>query len=159
MIITQQGQSALVTEPRQLATPGTAMGLAFGSTVLTAQGERAVETLAPGDRIITRDGIRRLTAAITDELTGTVVRVSASALGHDRPDADVMLAPGQLLLLRDWRAQALYGTSTALVPVSRLVDGEYISTEDTATIQVITLCFDSPCVIYVHGLEIACPAG
>lgn len=159
MIITQQGQSALVVEPRQIATPTAAMGLAFGSTVLTAQGERSVETLAPGDRIVTRDGIRRLTAAITDELTGTVVRVSASALGHDRPDADVRLAPGQLLLLRDWRAQALYGTPTALVPVSRLVDGEYISTEETGTIQVITLCFDSPCVIYVHGLEIACPAG
>ena len=54
---------------------------------------------------------------------------------------------------------ALYGTPTALVPVSRLVDGEYIRTEDAATIQVVTLCFDSPCVIYVHGLEIACPAG
>lgn len=159
MIITQQGQSAHVVAPRQIATPTTAMGLAFGSTVLTAQGERAVETLAPGDRIITRDGIRRLSAAITDELTGTVIRVAASALGHDRPDADVRLAPGQLLLLRDWRAQALYGTPTALVPVSRLVDGEYISTEDAATIQVVTLCFDSPCVIYVHGLEIACPAG
>lgn len=159
MIITQQGQAASVAEPRQIATPTTAMGLAFGSTVLTAQGERAVETLAPGDRIITRDGIRRLTAAITDELTGTVVRISASALGHDRPETDVQLAPGQLLLLRDWRAKALYGTPTALVPVSRLVDGEYIRTEEAETIQVVTLCFDAPCVIYVQGLEIACPAG
>ena len=159
MIITHQGQSASVAEPRQIATPTTSMGLAFGSTVLTAQGERAVETLAPGDRIITRDGIRRLTAAITDELAGTVIRVSASALGHDRPDADVRLAPGQLILLRDWRAQALYGTATALVPVSRLVDGEYISIDDAATVSVVTLCFESPCVIYVHGLEVASPAG
>lgn len=159
MIITQQGRSTAVVEARQIATPTTAMGLAFGSTVLTAQGERTVETLAPGDRIITRDGIRRLTAAITDELTGTVVRVSASALGHDRPDADLCLAPGQLLLLRDWRAQALYGTPSALVPVSRLTDGEYISIEATETLQVVTLCFDAPCVIYAHGLEIACPAG
>lgn len=160
MIITDQGRNTSPAQARQLAaTADAATGIAFGSVVLTAQGERAVETLSPGDRVITRDGIRRLSAAITDELTGTVVRISASALGHDRPEADVLLAPGQLILLRDWRAQALYGRTAALVPVSRLTDGEYICVQEARTIQVVTLCFEQPCVVYVNGLEIACPAG
>lgn len=134
-------------------------GIAFGAMVLTASGERAVETLVPGDRIITRDGIRRLRAAVTNEVSGTAIRVAPSALGHERPECEVVLAPGQFIYLRDWRAQALYGTPTALVPAARLVDGEYISEADIPALPVVTLLFDAPCVIYAAGLELACTTG
>ncbi len=44
-----------------------------------------------------------------------MVRISASALGHDRPEADLFVAPDQQILIRDWRAKALYGRDVAMV--------------------------------------------
>lgn len=93
-----------------------AAGLATGTNVMTLDGAIPVEFLSPGDRIITRSGMRRLVrleAADFDDLCPC--RISAAALGHDRPEADVELGPATPMHIRDWRAAALYGRNTAQV--------------------------------------------
>ncbi|MGL5011458.1 MAG: Hint domain-containing protein, partial [Paracoccaceae bacterium] len=85
-------------------------GMAQGTAVLTADGILPVEHLAPGDRIVTRDGLRVLVDVTVHVTTGDVIRVRASSLGHARPEEDVVLGTDQALLIRDWRAKAIYGT-------------------------------------------------
>lgn len=134
------------------------LGLLAGTQIRTLDGLLPVEFLQPGDRIITRAGMRRLMAiSVQRRKASTVVRVRATTLGHDRPENDLVLAPGQPVMIRDWRARALYGAATAAIPASRLVDGEFIVSEQRQVARLFTLRFEDDEVIYAEGLEIACP--
>ena len=133
-------------------------GMAQGTLVLTAEGLIPVDYLTAGDRIITRDGVRVLAHISVHVLVGEVVRVSASSQGHARPEEDVILGCDQAVLIRDWRAKALYGAAQAMVPVSRMVDGEMVRREKAAGLRIYTLGFAAPQVVYAGGLEVGCDA-
>ncbi|NGM46851.1 hypothetical protein G5B31_15040 [Rhodobacter sp. SGA-6-6] len=132
-------------------------GITAGTMVLTLEGELPVQFLAPGDRVITRSGARVLKDIQVSVLQDVqMVRISASALGHDRPDADLFVAPAQPILVRDWRARALYGQEAAMVEAQRLADGDYIRKEVVAEVRLFTLRFEREEVLYAGGLELAC---
>ncbi len=132
-------------------------GLMPGTLVLTEDGALPVETLAPGDRIITRNtGLVTLKAIEHDFEICETVRIRAGSLGHDRPDADTILPSRQKILIRDWRAKALYDADQALVDARRLIDGEYVRLQPRAQHMVFRLYFDDPQVIYADGLELEC---
>ncbi|MBJ2150877.1 Hint domain-containing protein [Paracoccus sp. IB05] len=134
-----------------------ASGLTVGTTVLTLDGALPVQFLAPGDRVITRSGAKILKSIKVSVMRDAgMIRVSASALGHDRPEADCFLAPGQRIILRDWRAKALYGQEVAMVEAQRLCDGDYIRSETVSEIRLFTLTFDGDEVIYANGMELLC---
>lgn len=134
-----------------------AQGITAGTNVLTLDGELPVQFLAPGDRVITRAGARKLIDIEVSLLRGVeMVRISASALGHDKPEADLFVAPTQPVFVRDWRAQALFGRDSALVEAQRLTDGEYIRRETVAEVRLFTLRFAAEEVVYAGGLELAC---
>jgi hypothetical protein len=139
-------------------TPQT-QGMLAGTMVRTLDGLIPVDFLTPGDRIVTRAGARRLTSvSVVLRKQVDLVRVKASTMGHDRPDQDLLLSPGQPVLIRDWRARALYGVAVAAIPVARLADGEFICHETVSNARLFTLRFDEDEVIYAEGLELACPA-
>jgi Hint domain len=143
--------------PDHPVAPTDASGLLLGTRVRTIAGILPVEFLEPGDRIVTRTGAATLISlSSTLRKAAPVVRIRAGTLGSDRPEADLFMAPGQALLIRDWRALALYGTPAATVPASRLADGEFIRVEVLATARFFTLRFETAQVIYAEGLEIAC---
>jgi hypothetical protein len=138
-------------------------GIVEGTNVRTLDGVLPVEYLEPGDRIVTRSGARRLVAvSVQRRRFVDLVRIRASTLGHDRPDSDLLVAPGQLVLVRDWRARALYGCDIAAIPALRLVDGEFVLREVHRTadgpVSLYTLRFDTDETIWAAGLELACPS-
>lgn len=131
-------------------------GLPMGTVIYTLAGALPVEALYPGDRVITRDAgaqtlldIRRHPVAAETRM----VKVTGDALGS-KPTQDTILPGSQRVLIRDWRAQALYGTPTARVPLSRLVDGEFLSWTDERPEALLTLHFAHPHIIYANGLEL-----
>jgi hypothetical protein len=140
------------------ATTRLTTGMAAGTPVMTLDGAIPVEFLNVGDRVLTRDGARTLRGLSVRVVDGFVVRVGASTLGHDKPAEDVVLAVGQPVLVRDWRAKALYSAPQALVPVERMADGELIRVEAAHSQRMFTLTFDSVVVVYAGGLELACSA-
>ena len=131
-------------------------GLAPGTQILTMDGAIPVEFLNPGDRIITRRGVRKLKAVMRHNLPeGTPrVRISADALGG-KPSSEITLMPGQRVLVRDWRAKALWGKDIAAVPAVRLVDGNFITTETGGRQIMLSLYFGAPEIVYADGLELA----
>jgi Hint domain len=133
-------------------------GFARGTAVLTQDGEIPVEFLNTGDRIITRDGARILRSLSMAMVTGDVVRIRASTLGHDRPVGEVVVGRDQMILIRDWRAKAMYGTAQALIPAARMADGALVRRETVQNMAMFILGFDTPVVIYAGGLELACAA-
>jgi Hint domain len=154
--MTEQPHGQVMGEARSTAAMTT--GFARGTTVLTLDGEIPVEFLNPGDRIITRDGAHNLTSVTMGIVTGEVICVTASTLGHDRPTEAVIVGCDQAILIRDWRAKALYGTAQAMVLAARMADGELIRREAVQDMAMFTLGFEAPVVIYAGGLELACAA-
>ncbi len=145
------------TTARHDKTNQTALaGFAAPARIMTLDGAVPVDCLRPGDRIVTRDtGMCRL-VAVTSRIHRdvTAINVSCSSLGHGRPEHGLTLGPGQQVLLRDWRALALFGQHTAMVPVERLVDGEFISRRETPMrLRLFALDLGGDHVIYVDGLE------
>jgi len=132
----------------------TATALTAGTVVLTLKGALPVEALRPGDRIITRDGARPL-LALRPVAAPRMVRVSASAIGVEQPEEDMVISAETRILVRDWRAKALKGCDQAVIEAARLVDGEYIRFEASSPAQFFTLDFDAHVVIYAGGLELA----
>lgn len=134
-------------------------GIALGTPVLTSDGILPVEYLGPGCRVITRSGSARLSEVhVSVVRNARVVRVRADALGVNRPADQVVLCPDQTVLIRDWRAMALYGTPQAVVPVGRLIDGAYIRAEVLEEVRFFALRFETDVVIYAGGLELSCAA-
>ncbi|MEB8388032.1 Hint domain-containing protein [Rhodobacteraceae bacterium KMM 6894] len=142
-----------------LEAPLEPAGLVSGSIVLTLDGELPVEHLLPGDRVVTRDtGVAVLKSVHRHQWRGRAVRILAGSLGDTRPDRDVVLPEIQQMLVRDWRAKALFGLRQAAVPAGALLDGEYISCEGMTTMTLHELRFETSHVIYADGLELIAPA-
>ena len=150
-----------LTTTAKIDSTGTqiAAGIAMGARVMTMQGEMPVEYLGIGDRVLTRGGARRIraiTVMVADN--SEVVVVSSQSLGHDRPSEDITLPAAQPVLIRDWRAKAMFDQDQALVPVGRLADGAYIRRETVSGLRFFALGFDGDEVVYADGLELACAA-
>jgi len=132
-------------------------GLAAGTRVLTRDGAIPVDWLMAGDRIITRDaGYATLLALEGRPATGEgLVRLARGALGRDRPDRDLLLAPDQPVFLRGATARALAGLDAVAVPVAALVDGRAIAAVAAAEgARLCTLVFAEPHVVYADGVEL-----
>lgn len=151
---TPQDRVSFTLESRQTS----AFGLGMGALVATLDGMIPVEFLNPGERMVTRAGLRVLRAVAAMPLVKRLVRVAPGALGHDRPGQALLLGAGTQVLLRDWRAQAIFGQREALVAVERLVDGQFVTRVEGQSARLYTLIFDAPEVIYADGVEIGCGA-
>jgi len=86
------------------------------------------------------------------------IRIKAGSLGHTRPDRDMIVAPQAQIHIRDWRAEALFGASAAMVAADRLVDGEYLAFQDSHELTLYTLTFDRQHILYADGVEMASAA-
>ena len=135
----------------------TSAGMMPGTLVMTLAGETPIENIAPGERIITRRGMRKVTSVeVTVVENARVVCIAPDSLGVGRPSAETVVAPNQQIFLHDWRARALYNQAEALVEAERLCDGEYMRIEVLSEARFITLRFEGAEVIYAGGLEMAC---
>ena len=120
-------------------------GLGLGTGVLTADGEIPVEYLEPGERVVTFDaGIMPLSRVIVRTVpAGEVIRVRPSVLDPDGNGRDVLISARQKLLLRDWRAKAMFGKPAALIEAARLVDAAHmVRLEGMAPMRLFQLVFD-----------------
>lgn len=132
-------------------------GILEGTMIMTLKGAIPVQFLRAGDRVITRSGAVTLREITQRRIgSGQVVRVRAGALGHDRPETSLSLFAQQPVVVRDWRAMAIYGAEVAVIPAARLVDGDFIRLEEATDFQVYSLGFDRAEVVIADGVELAC---
>lgn len=130
-------------------TGDTATGIAAGTVVLTANGALPVDYLEPGDRIVTRSGMRPLRSIAARRYSGPAVEIAAGALGHGRPEQALILPAGVPVLVR--------GPERGMVmAVADLIDGDSVAAAEVVSLRVYDLSFDAPEIVYAEGLEIAC---
>ena len=99
-----------------------------GTMVTTLGGKRAVETVRPGDKLLTRDrgfqpvvwrGMRR--AALSNAPRDAApVRIRAGALGPGQPERDMVVSPGHRVLSTDPDLLRSLGEPEALIEARAL---------------------------------------
>ncbi len=130
-------------------------GLVHGAILLTLDGEIPVEFLSVGDKLITRDcGISKVKHIQRSQRSVHMIALAAGSLGHTRPERDALLAGDQMVLIRDWRARALFSSERALVAARTLVDGEFITDRGMVDTTLYQIFCDGPHIFYADGLEL-----
>ncbi|MAC81729.1 MAG: hypothetical protein CML66_27135 [Rhodobacteraceae bacterium] len=136
-----------------------------GVMILTPTGEVAIETLKVGDRVITRDhGVQAIRwIGATTLPVGYVNRTSSmrpilirkDALGPDQPVRDMRVSRQHRILVRDWRADLLFGEPDGvLVPALSLVNDSTIREDHpTEDVTYIHMAFDGHEVVFADGVE------
>jgi hypothetical protein len=134
-------------------------GMPEGTSILTLDGPIPVEHLQDGDRIITRNAGPIELKAVHSRMLQSVrpVMVAPGALGHGNPANEIILAPGQRVMLRGDAAVARFGRPEAIVQVFDLCDGEsMMQAAEPMKLRVFTLDLGAEHVVYGDGVEVAC---
>ena len=130
-------------------------GLPVGTPILTADGCLPVEFLSPGDRIVTRNGGMTTLDSIHAVTRPTrLLEIAPGALGEVVPEAHLYLPAEQPVLLRDWRAENLYGQSQAMAAASMLIGQAGVTDLGERTCILFRLEFASARIVYAGGLEL-----
>jgi hypothetical protein len=135
-----------------------------GTRISTPDGPREVETLRPGDEVLTRDngpqeiqwtGSRRMSGARLFVMPGLrPIRFLPGALGIERPDQELLVSPEHRLLIKGRTAQALFNTSEVLVAARDLVNDDTIQVDkNLREVTYVHLLLPSHQVIWANGVE------
>ncbi len=133
------------------------VGFPVGTRIRTEHGERAVETLKSGDRVVTRHG--KLVDVLGVDLRSTneaqsPIRISKDALGGGLPRRDVVLAADQSVLLADPLLEQLFDCTTALVSARDLVGLCGVEpVNDIETSVMVHVECGAPEVLFCSGLS------
>lgn len=132
-----------------------------GTLIATPRGEVAVEELAVGDRVITRDnGIQPIRWISRRRLDHALllahphlrpVLVEKGSLGQDLPDRDMMVSPNHRLLVTRDRTHIHFDEPEALVAAKHLVGPRGIREVDCGGTTYIHVMFDRHEVVLANG--------
>jgi len=132
-----------------------------GTTIATPRGERLVEELQVGDRIITRDnGIQEIRWMGQKDLTGKnligsphlrPVLVKAGSLGNGLPERDMLVSPNHRLLVTGDRTQLYFEENEVLAAAKHLDGAQGIHQVDVMKVSYIHFMFDRHEVVLSNG--------
>lgn len=125
-----------------------------GTRIATPAGEVPVETLVPGDLVLTHDngpqplrwiGRRRV------EATGAFapIRIAANTFGRHRA---LLVSPQHRVLIRDARAELLFGDADVLIAAQDLVNDHSVRRVEGGTVDYVHILFDAHQVVFSEGL-------
>jgi len=126
-----------------------------GTRLLTPQGARTIETLRPGDLVITRDhGPQPIRWMGGRTVAGTgpcaPVRVAPSVPGAG--SKGLLVSPQHRVLYTGYSAELLFGDGEVLIRAGDLVNGQTVRICPCPTISYLHLMFDRHEVIYAEGI-------
>lgn len=132
-----------------------------GTLIATPQGERKVEELEVGDRIITRDnGMQKIRWIGAREMSGEElaanehlrpVLIREGALGNGLPERDMMVSPQHRVLIANDKTALYFEEREVLVAAKHLTDMEGIDVVDVSHTTYIHIMFDQHEVILSDG--------
>lgn len=125
-----------------------------GTLIHTADGDRPIETLAPGDLVWTADHgyqpIRWIGSVRVPALGDLApIHFDAGALGNSRP---VGVSPQHRMLIADWRAELMFGEPEVLVPAKALLNDTTIRRVTGGMVEYWHMLFDAHEIVMAEGI-------
>ena len=132
-----------------------------GTLIATPKGERRVEDLVVGDRVITRDnGIQEIRWVGAREMTGQElahkahllpVLIRQGALGNNLPERDMLVSPNHRVLVANDKTALYFEEREVLVAAKHLTGLEGVDIVETSGTTYIHVMFDQHEVILSDG--------
>lgn len=127
---------------------------ASGTRIITPRGARAIETLRPGDKVMTRDhGLQPVrwieSRAVPGRGRFAPVRFRAGSMPG--LETDLVVSPQHRMVFEGYRAEMLYGENEVFVAALHLVDARNVLREPRDAVTYHHLMFDAHEVIYAEG--------
>ncbi|UWQ76417.1 Hint domain-containing protein [Leisingera sp. M658] len=132
-----------------------------GTLIATPLGERRVEDLKAGDRVITRDnGIQEIRWIGTRTLQGRELNSAAhlqpvlirqGALGNGLPERDMMVSPNHRVLVANDKTALYFEDREVLVAAKHLTGLTGVDTVETTEVTYIHFMFDQHEVVLSDG--------
>ncbi len=124
-----------------------------GTGILTPYGERAIETLRPGDLVLTRDNgpqpIRWINKSSVPGVGDLApVRIGAGSFGNSR---DLVVSPQHRMVYQGSDAVLMFDSSEVMVPAKHLVNGTTITQTARDTVTYYHMLFDTHEVVFANG--------
>lgn len=139
-----------------------------GTLIATRKGERRVEDLQVGDRVITRDnglqeirwiGQHALTARDQQKATDlSPVLIEAGALGEGLPERDFLVSPEHKILVSNDKTALHFEDNEVFVAAKDLTDMKGVDVIEVSQTSYIHLHFDDHEVILSNGTWSESPA-
>jgi len=138
--------------------------LARGTLVATPGGTCAIEDLLPGMPVMTRGGPRPLRwigrillppANLRQDGGPDIYRITAEALGPNRPMPDLVLASAARIVHRSARLAGSTLGNEVLVPVGDFADGDSVmAISPMSAVQTFHLALDGHAIVEANGVAI-----
>lgn len=132
-----------------------------GTLIATPQGERLVEDLKVGDRVITRDnGIQEIRWVGRKDLKGIdlarnphlkPILIQKGALGNNLPEHDMLVSPNHRVLVANDKTALYFEEREVLVAAKHLTGLEGVDEVETLGVSYIHVMFDQHEVILSNG--------
>lgn len=134
-----------------------------GTLIETQDGAVPVETIAPGDMVLTMDdglqpvrwvGYRRVDQRELEE-DGSLrpIRFLPGSLGEEMPSVPLTVSPQHRMFVADWRAQLLFGEHEVLAPAKSLVNDKTVLRDHSCeSVEYYHLLFDTHQLISTNGV-------
>ncbi len=132
-----------------------------GTVIATPKGERLVEHLQIGDRVITRDnGLQEIRWIGRRDLEGAEllqaphlkpVLIRAGSLGRGLPERDLLVSPNHRVLMNNEKTALYFEDREVLAAAKHLTDLEGVDAVDTASVSYIHFMFDQHEVVLSNG--------
>ncbi|WP_083392658.1 Hint domain-containing protein [Rhodobacter xanthinilyticus] len=132
-----------------------------GTLIATPKGERLVEELQVGDRVITRDnGIQEIRWVGRRDLNRAEliaaphlrpVMIRAGSLGNGLPERDMLVSPNHRMLVANERTSLYFEEHEVLVSAKHLVDNRGVMAVETLGTSYLHFMFDRHEVVLGNG--------
>ncbi len=132
-----------------------------GTLIATPQGERLVEDLQVGDRVITRDnGIQEIKWVGRKDLTGhelarkphmKPILIQKAALGNNLPEHDMLVSPNHRVLVANDKTALYFEEREVLVAAKHLTGLDGVDEVESLGVSYIHVMFDKHEVILSNG--------
>lgn len=143
--------------PLCAAAADIAGGLFCGARIKTLRGERRIEDLRIGDRVLTRDNGYQPLRWCGRTATGAAppftrpIRIRKGALGRGMPERVLIVAPGQRFLFGGARIHNLLGTPEVIVAASQMTALRGVAPLPDRPLDFVHLLFDRHELVLAEG--------
>jgi hypothetical protein len=126
-----------------------------GTMIATPDGDQAIETLSVGDLVLTQDHGPQAIRWIGQQQMPAMgayapVHFAPGALGNAHP---FEVSPNHRILIKDERAELLFGESEVLIAAKHLINDQTIRLRKGGTVQYVHLLFDEHEIVTTDNVQ------
>jgi len=124
-----------------------------GAMIVTDKGETAIEDLAAGDMVLTKDhGLQELrwigSRSVPAQGKFAPIMIKAGAMANDR---DLLVSPQHRMVVEGWKSELLFGEREVLAAAKHLVNNDTIYVQAGGMVEYFHMLFDTHEIVFANG--------